>query len=115
MLLAPEQLALVLPQPYAIPSTALLSYLSHQRPLVAAKKLRPALLDSMQTVLLAPVSKLLLVPAAVLLPLLALVPRAALERTEPAILQALEPAALQAPVRAQLLLVLVQRAVVHLK
>lgn len=111
MLLAPEQLALVLPLPCAIPSTALLSYLTHLRPRVGAKKLRPGLLDSVQTVLLALVSKLLLLPAAVLPPPLALVP--------PAVLERMEPAALQAPVRVQLLLVLVlvlvQRAAVHLK
>ena len=131
MLLAPEQLALVLPQPYAIPSTVLSSYLTHPRPVVGAKKLRQGLLDSVQTVLLALVSKLRLLPAAALPPLLALVPPAVLERTGPAALLALvrtqplqvqvevlektEPAALPAPVRAQLLLVLVQRAVVHLK
>ncbi len=56
---------------------------------MVAKKLRPGLLDSVQTVLLALVSKLLLLPAAVLPPLLALVPLAVLERMEPAALQAL--------------------------
>ena len=89
MLSAPEQLALVPPLPYRIPSTALSSYLTHLRPVVVAKKLRPGLLDSVQTVLLALVSKLLLLPAAVLPPLLALVPLAVLERMEPAALQAL--------------------------
>ena len=73
MLLALEQLALVLAPPSSIPSTALSSYLSHLRPVVAVKKLRPGLLESVQTVLQALVSKLLLLPAAVLPPLLALV------------------------------------------
>ncbi len=74
---------------------------------MAAKKLKPGLLDSVQAALLALVSKQRLLLAAVLPPLLVLVPPAVLERTELAALQALA--------RTQPLLVQVQRAVVHLK
>ena len=113
MLSAPEQLAPVLPLPYAIPSTALSLYLILLRLLVAAKKLRPGPLDPVLTTLLALASKQLLLPAVVPPPVLALVlapaPPAVLERTEPVVLQPL--------VRAEPLLVLVQvqGAVVHLK
>ena len=99
MLSALEQLAPVLPLPYAIPSTALSSYLSLLRLLVATKKLRPGPLDPVLTTLLALANKQLLLPAAVPPLALALVPRAVLER--------MEPVALQALVRAEPLLVLV--------
>ena len=86
---------------------------------MAVKKLRPELLESVETVLQALVSKLVLLPAAVLLPLLVLVLPALLAPVPPAVLERTEPAILQAPVRAQLPLVLVQeqvrRALVHLK
>ena len=119
MLSAPEQSAPVLSLPYAIPSTALSSYLSLLRLLVAAKKLRPGPLDPVLTTLLALASKQLLLPAAVPPPVLARV----LARVPPAVLGRTEPAALQALVRADplpvlvqaLVLVQVQGAVVHLK
>lgn len=113
MLSAPEQLAPVLPLQNAIPSTALSSYLTLLRLLVAAKKLRPGPLDPLLTTLLALASKQLLLPAAVPPLVLALV----LALAPPAVLGRTEPAALQALVRAEPLLVLVQAqgAVVHLK
>ena len=84
---------------------------------MAVKKLRPGLLELVETVLQALVGKLLLLPAAVLPPLLALVLPLPLALVPPAVLERTEPATSQAPVRAQLLLVqvLVQRAVVHPK
>ena len=84
---------------------------------MAVKKLRPELLESVETVLQALVSKLLSLPAAVLPPLLALVLPPALAPVPPAVLERTEPATLQAPGRAQVLQVQVQvqRAVVHLK
>lgn len=119
MLSAPEQLALVLPLPYGIPSTALSSYLTHLQPPVAVRRLRLGLLEPVQATLLALASKQLLLPAAVLPLVLALVLPAVL----PAVLLRTERAALQALVRAEPLLVLVQAlvlgqvqgAVVHLK
>ena len=107
MLLAREQSALVLPLPYAIPSTALSSYLTHLQPLVAAGKLRLGLLDPVQTTLLALVSKQLLLPATV--PPLVLPP--VLPPVLLAVLLRTEPAALQVLVRAEPLLVLVQALV----
>ena len=84
---------------------------------MAVKKLRPGLLELVETVFQALVSKLLLLPVAVLPPLLALVLPLPLALVPPAVLERTEPATFQALVRAQLLLVqvLVQRAVVHPK
>ena len=108
MLLPLEQVALVPALPCATPSIALSSYLTHRRPVVAVKKLRLGLLESVEMALQALVSKLLSLPAAVLPPLLARVLGPLLAPAPPAVLKRTEPATLQAPGRAQLLLVQVQ-------